>query len=125
MEMLDGDNAYLTEKGLPFQFLADGENGAILFKDYPLAAGKYDRDRTDLLICIPKGYNDAKLDNFYVDPPLKLASGGNYPQNADHFEDHVGRRWQRFSRHLPNWRAGIDLLQNYLPLVHRELQGKE
>lgn len=78
----------------------------------------------DLLICIPKGYNDAKLDNFYVDPPVRLKASGQFPQNANCFEDHAGRKWQRFSRHMPQWRAGIDTLRNFLPFVHRELQDK-
>lgn len=123
MELLEEDKTYLANKGLPYEVVADGENGGVVFKDFPLARGKYDRDKTDLLICMPKGYNDAKLDNFYCDPPVKL-SGGGYPDRADHFEDHAGKRWQRFSRHIDKWRAGIDFLQNFMPLVERELQAK-
>jgi hypothetical protein len=123
MELLDEDKAYLDSKGHAYEVVADGANGGVVFKDFPLAPGKYDREKTDLLICIPKTYNDAKLDNYYVDPPVKL-SGGGYPDRADHFEDHVGKRWQRFSRHVKQWRPGIDFLQNFMPLVERELQGK-
>lgn len=124
MELLDEDKAYLDSKGLTYEVVDDGANGGVIFKDFPLAAGKYDREKTDLLICIPKGYNDAKLDNYYVNPPVKLKDGG-YPDRADHFEDHAGKRWQRFSRHVKHWRPGIDFLQNFMPLVERELQGKE
>jgi hypothetical protein len=124
MQLLEADELYLKEKGYSYQLVADGEVGCLVITGYVLAPGKYDRDAIDLLICIPKGYNDAKLDNYYVDPHMRLKASGQYPPNADYFEDHVGRKWQRFSRHLPQWRAGIDTLQTFLPLVHRELQDK-
>ncbi len=124
MQLLEEDEAYLKEKGYNYQLVADGDMGCLVISGYILASGKYDRDAVDLLICIPKGYNDAKLDMYYVDPPLRLRASGQYPHKADHFEDHAKRKWQRFSRHLPQWRAGIDTLQNFLPFVHRELQDK-
>ncbi len=124
MQLLEVDELYLKEKGYNYRLMADGEVGCLVITGYALAPGKYDRDVVDLLICIPKGYNDATLDNYYVDPPVRLKANGQYPPNADYFEDHAGRKWQRFSRHLPQWRAGIDTLQSFLPLVHRELQDK-
>lgn len=124
MQLLEADEAFLNEKGYKYQLVADGEMGCLIITEYALAPGKYDQDVVDLLLCIPKGYNDAKLDNFYVDPPLRLKATGQHPPNADHFEDHAKRKWQRFSRHLPQWRAGIDTLQNFLPFVHRELRDK-
>lgn len=124
MDLLDEDRRYLDGKGLAYEVVADGPNGGVVLKDYALAPGKYDREKTDLLICIPQGYNDAKLDNFYCDPPIKL-KGGGYPHAADQFENHAGKQWQRFSRHLSKWRPGIDFLQNFMPLIERELQGKE
>ena len=124
MQLLEEDEAYLKEKGYNYQLVTDGDVGCLVILGYILASGKYDRDAVDLLICIPKGYNDAKLDNYYVDPPVRLKATGQYPPAADYFEDHAKRKWQRFSRHLPQWRAGIDTLQNFLPFVHRELQDK-
>jgi hypothetical protein len=40
-------------------------------------------------------------------------------------EAHLGRQWQRWSRHLPAgvWKSGIDSLESYLALVNRELQS--
>jgi len=124
VQLLEEDEAYLKEKGYNYQLVTDGDVGCLVILGYILASGKYDRDAVDLLICIPKGYNDAKLDNYYVDPPVRLKATGQYPPAADYFEDHAKRKWQRFSRHLPQWRAGIDTLQNFLPFVHRELQDK-
>jgi Prokaryotic E2 family E len=124
MELLEQDEAYLKDKGYDFSLASEGENGCLIIKGYRLAVGKYDRDVIELLLCIPKGYNDAKLDNFYVDPPVRLQVTGQYPDRADYFEDHAGKKWQRFSRHLPKWRPGIDTVQTFLPLVHLELQNK-
>ena len=124
MQLLEEDEAYLKEKGYDYQLVADGEVGCLVIVGYVLASGKYDRDAVDLLICIPKGYNDARLDNYYVDPPVRLKASGQYPPAAACFEDHARKKWQRFSRHLPQWRAGIDTLRNFLPFVHRELQDK-
>jgi hypothetical protein len=123
MELIEDDRAYLDQKAYAYDFLPDGEGGALIIRGYPVAVGKYDHDKIDLLICIPKGYNDAKLDNFYADPPLRLKATGQYPYRADHFETHAERNWQRFSRHLPHWRAGIDTLQNFMAVIHEELQG--
>jgi hypothetical protein len=124
MQLLEQDEAYLKEKGYAYELATEGENACLIIKGYPLSPNKYDHDAVDLLICIQKGYNDAKLDNYYVHPHIRLKATGQYPQAADHFEDHAGRNWQRFSRHLPQWRPGIDTLQNFLPFVHRELQDR-
>lgn len=124
MELLEEDEAYLKSKGLSYNFVADGENGCLIFPGFSLAEGKYDRDQVDLMIFMTKGYNDAKLDNFYVEPAVRLKATNQYPEAAAHFENHAGRSWQRFSRHLNHWRAGVDTLQNFLPLVCRELQER-
>ena len=124
MQLLEEDESYLKEKGYSYELTAEGEGGCLIIPGIPLSPDKYDQTAVDLLICIPKGYNDAKLDMFYVHPHVRLRATGQYPQAADYFEDHVGRKWQRFSRHLPQWRPGIDTLQNFLPFVRRELQDK-
>jgi hypothetical protein len=124
MQLLEEDEQYLEGRGLKYELLADGEGIGVLFKNFPLLAGKYDRDVTDLLVCIPKGYNDARLDNFYLDPPVRLRATGQYPEKCEAVEQHAGRQWQRMSRHLPAWRAGIDTLRSFLPFALKELQGK-
>lgn len=124
MQLLEQDEAYLNDKGYSFELVGEGEGGCLIVKGYLLAAGKYDADNVDLLICIPKGYNDGKLDNFYVRPHIRLKQTGQWPDRADVFETHAGQNWQRFSRHLPQWRAGIDCLQTFMPLISKELQNK-
>ena len=124
MDLLEDDERFLKGKGYDFALHAEGEGGCLIIKAYRLSPGKYDSDSSDLLICMPKGYNNAKLDSFYLDPPVRLKATGQYPAAADVFEAHAGRNWQRFSRHLEQWRPGIDTLQNFMPLVQRELQDK-
>jgi hypothetical protein len=125
----EDDERYLNEKRYAWRLVPDPTtNGAsLVISQYPLHPGKFDRERTDLMIRIPPSYNDAKLDMFYVDPPLVLRRTGGHPGAASVFEDILGRRWQRFSRHLPggNWRAGVDGIASFLKLVNRDLQEPE
>lgn len=123
MQLLEDDESYLKTHGFTFELVPAPNGIYLILKALILHPGKYNHDVVDVLILIPSGYNDAKLDMFYVVPELKLRSTDAHPQAASHFEEHAGRRWQRFSRHLPQWRAGIDKLQNFMPFVTRELQG--
>lgn len=122
MQLPEDDERYLTDKGVTFELIPDGGGCLLLLPKYPINAKTYDRDDTTLMVRIPAQYPNAKLDMFYADPPIKLQNG-SYPDRADHFEDHGGRKWQRFSRHLPDWRAGIDGLPTLLTFVHRELRN--
>jgi hypothetical protein len=126
MQLPEDDEDYLREKAYDWQLLPDGNGAYLIIRNYPVSAELFDRDKIDLMIRIPAGYNNAALDMFYVDPELKLRKTGAHPEAASHFEDHCERRWQRFSRHLRDgtWRAGIDGLPTFLALIHRELQAK-
>ena len=126
MRLPEGDENYLNNKGHAWELVPDGSGACLVFKDYVVSTERYDRSKTDLMIRIPAGYNNAGLDMFYVDPPLKLKNTNTYPKAAEVFETHAGRTWQRFSRHLPAaWRAGVDGLPMFLALVQRELQAKD
>jgi hypothetical protein len=119
----ESDEAFLSEKGYRWEVIKQADGGSLILKEVRLAENKYDKAATDLMIRVPAGYPLAGLDMFYVEPPLAMRSGG-YPQGAEQFEEHHGRRWQRFSRHLPAaWRPGVDGLRGFLALVMGELQG--
>lgn len=123
MRLPEDDEAYLVDKGYQWSVVVTNEGGCLVLANHELSA-KYDRDRADVMIRIPNGYNIAALDMFYVDPAIRLRGSGAFPQAADQFEDHGGRRWQRFSRHLPSpWRPGVDGLPMFLSLVNKELRG--
>lgn len=124
MDLPEDDEEFLKRKGFNWELIPGGEGGCLVVKDYSVSPEVFDRDKTDLMIRIPAGYNTAKLDMFYADPPLHLR-GGSFPQAADHFEEHAQRKWQRFSRHLPKpWRAGLDGLPMFFALIQQELQAK-
>lgn len=120
--LLEDDEAYLREKGYRYGLVPDSGGACLVIEDYPVNPARYDRSATTLMVRIPDGYNNAALDMFYVDPPLRLRNG-EYPDRASSFEMHGGRQWQRFSRHLPVWRPGVDGLPTMLTFVHRELQA--
>ncbi len=63
--------------------------GYLVIKDYPLAQGRFDRDKTDLLLPITGG------DMWWVSPAVRFAASKVYPPAADQFEQHLGRIWQR------------------------------
>lgn len=121
----EGDELYLQEKGLHWELLSAGAQGACLvLKNVQVALDRYDRAEVELMLRLLPGYPMTALDMFYIFPELRLKSG-SYPQAADVFEDHCGRRWQRFSRHLGSpWRPGVDSLEGFLALALGEIQGK-
>lgn len=124
MRLPEDDEEYLRTKGYTWELVSEGDGACLILKGYPVSPELYDRASTDLMIRIPAQYNNAALDMFYCDPPLKLRNG-SYPAAAETVEDHVNRRWQRFSRHFPTpWRAGVDGLPTLLTFAHRELSRR-
>ncbi len=77
---------------------------------------------TDLLLRLPAGFPDAAPDMFWCDPPVARTDEIAIPA-ADQYEEHLGRRWQRFSRHLSpgEWRPGIDSIDSFIALIRKTL----
>jgi len=126
MRLPEDDEEYLNGKGYDWQLAPDGGGGCLIIKGFSVSAEVFDAAKVDLMIRIPAGYNMAGLDMFYVDPPLRMRATGAYPEAASHFEQHTGRKWQRFSRHLitTRWRPGVDRLPMFLALIQKELQAR-
>jgi len=59
---------------------------------------------------------------WWFSPSIKLADGRVAPA-TEATERHIGRDWQRWSRHFQagQWRSGIDGLESYLALIRHEL----
>jgi hypothetical protein len=59
---------------------------------------------------------------WWFDPLIKLADG-RIAQATEATEHHLGRNWQRWSRHFKpgQWQSGIDGLESYLALIRHEL----
>ncbi len=94
----------------------------IVFKDFQLPSG-FNCEKSDLLIRLHPGYPDIPPDMWWFDPPARRADGRPIPA-TDVIEQHLGRGWQRWSRHFNSgqWRPGIDSLESFLALINRELK---
>jgi hypothetical protein len=78
----------------------------------------------DLLLRLAPGYPDVPPDMWWFQPAVLRVDG--CPITATQVQEtHLGRVWQRWSRHLQSgqWRSGIDSLESYLALVRRELDS--
>jgi hypothetical protein len=113
-------------KRLGLSYKVSWQNGFTLLqiRDYPTGEGLAP-DRVTLLLRLPAGFPDVHPDMFWVDPPLHAASGGMIAGTQVQ-ETHLGRSWQRWSRHvIGNWRPGIDNLSTYLAYVRRCLDQEQ
>jgi len=136
------DESYLNSKGFRWELFRDGDGLWLVIIGFGFSAAHFDREQLPetppvagasgmdawerslnevglvLLVKIPPQYPQAKLDMFWVWPHLRLKGRSDYPDRANHFEQHVGRNVQLFSRHLAQWRPGIDGVAGYLALIN-------
>lgn len=78
----------------------------------------------ELLVLIPSGYANTKLDSFYTRPHLKVAAGGD-PDRATGVQKLFELDWQFWSRHLTDeeWSKGARDLVNYLQIIKDALRN--
>ncbi len=116
------DKKYLLERGIDHSVVAEANMTCVVFRGFNLPQG-FNHPRADLLLRISPGYPDVPLDMWWFDPPVKRVDGQTIPA-TEVMEHHLGRSWQRWSRHLPAglWRSGIDGLESFLALVRKELE---
>lgn len=110
-------NAYMPNH----QVTNEGGMVCVVVPSYAVPGG-FDRPSSDLLVRLAPGYPDVAPDMWWFDPPV--LRNDNQPIAAtDAREGHLGRQWQRWSRHLQpgQWRSGIDSLQSYFALIRKEL----
>lgn len=121
--MLDeADHEWLRKRGFDYEVIEEGGWTNLIIKGYSLPSG-FDREQVDLLIRLASGFPDSPPDMFWVEPTVRLASTGGYAPASEQQEVHVGRTWQRFSRHLgPGaWRPGIDSLESWMGSIRQLL----
>lgn len=77
---------------------------------------------SNLLLRLASGYPDVPPDMWWFDPPVLRADGAPIAATEVQ-EQHLGRVWQRWSRHLEpsQWRSGTDSIESYLALVRAQL----
>ena len=113
---------YLVERGIRFEEHENGGQKAVIVKGFGLPSGRFDAPTADILILLPSGYSDSPPDMFYTLPWLRLAGSNRYPNRADISFMFQGRKWQRWSRHNNEWRAGVDGIWTMLKRVETALE---
>lgn len=117
------DRQYLTSKGIIFEEMEGDGRKAVVLKERPLPANRYDAKVVDVLILLPSSYPDVGPDMFYVLPWIKIFPANRFPNAADQPLDFGGQRWQRWSRHNNEWRPGIDGMRTMLKRVEHALES--
>lgn len=122
MSLPASDMAYLAERAIEYSIDAEANMTCLVLKSYVLPPG-YAKPHADLLLRFNPGYPDVQPDMWWFDPPVGRADGQSIAA-TDAREQHLGRTWQRWSRHLVpgQWRSGIDCLETFLALVRKELE---
>lgn len=122
MSLPETDTAFLAERAVDHEVVIDGGMTCVIIRAWPLPTG-FDRESADLMLRLSPGYPDVNPDMWWFEPAVRLASGQNLPA-TEVVEQHFGRSWQRWSRHLNGgqWRSGIDGLESYLALIRQDLE---
>src|SRR5580693_4215755 len=102
------DRRYLSERELLFEEVVAGSANGLVFPQWNLPEGVFDQARTSLLIVLPGGYPDVAPDMFFAYPWIKLAKTQGYARCANQAFQFNNIQWQRWSRHNPEWRRGVD-----------------
>jgi hypothetical protein len=122
MSLLGSDTDCLRERGVPHEISSEANMTCIVLPGWLLPRG-YDHAQADLLVRLPAGYPDVAPDMWWFCPAVRLADGRAILA-TEVMEQHLGRTWQRWSRHFDagQWNSGIDGLESYLALINRELE---
>jgi hypothetical protein len=115
------DLEHLREKAPGHQLSSEAGVVCVVIPAFPLGEG-FDPPQSDLLIRLAPGYPDVPPDMWWFDPPVRRKDGVAIVATQAR-ERHLGKEWQRWSRHLTpgQWRSGVDSIESYLAIVRREL----
>lgn len=120
---LEVDSNLLKEQGYQVEAHSDPTNGNrifVVFEKYQLPTG-WNKAETKLLLIADISYPNSKLDMFWTDPDLILASG-NTPQAGEVIENYLNQQWRRFSWHVQKWNPAVDNIITYLGTVDMRLR---
>lgn len=122
MSLPQADIACLAERGIQYSVSSEANMTCVLFPGYVLPSG-YNLAAADLLLRLQPGFPDVPPDMWWFYPAIRRANG-TVIQATEVMERHLGRDWQRWSRHFNGgqWRSGVDSLESFLALIRRELE---
>ena len=120
--LLDDDYIALDERNI--QFAEDEGQRLWVISNYPLPQSIYVQEKCDVLVIIPKNYNQDGNNMFWTFPRLVRADGRPTPKTHDPAADvnktYDGREFCRWSRHWNQppsiWKPGKD---NVLTILRR------
>lgn len=115
------DTEFLAERFPAHSVQSDGGMICVLLPQLVLPDGLSVKS-SDLLLRLATGYPDVPPDMWWFSPGVFRHDGGAFPATEVQ-EIHLGRSWQRWSRHLTTgqWRSGIDNLQCFIAIINKEL----
>ena len=116
------DAEYLANREIDHTVAIDGGMVCVVFNSHKLPAG-YDRSHSDLLLRLNPGYPDVAPDMWWFCPSISRTDGKPI-EATNSIESHLGRQWQRWSRHFKQgqWRSGVDSLETFLALINSDLK---
>lgn len=116
------DIACLAERGIEYSVSMEANMTCVVIPGYRLPTG-YDRATSDLLLRLQAGFPDVPPDMWWFSPAIRRSNGGVI-QATEVIERHLGKDWQRWSRHFNagQWRSGVDSLESFLALIRKELE---
>ncbi len=124
-EELTQDLQTLQNQGFNYELVEESSNIYIVFKSFPLPPALYNMEATDLLIFTTIHYPSAGFDMFWTDLSLTL-NNGDTPKNADTTEQHLDRKWRRFSYHPYDskpWKPHEDNVIIFIEYVRQRLRN--
>lgn len=121
MTLPEADAEFLRRRGVPHEITTEGPITNVCLTEWALPSG-LNVPTADLLIRLQPGYPDLPPDMWWFSPAVHRAGGGAI-EATQVTEMHLGRQWQRWSRHLQpgQWRSGVDGLESYVALIDHEL----
>lgn len=121
MTLPANDLEFLGDRATDHRVANEANMTCIVLAGFDLPPG-YDRSKSDLLLRLNPGYPDVPPDMWWFDPPIRRADGREI-EATNVTETHLGRSWQRWSRHFSGgqWRSGVDTLESFVALIRREL----
>jgi len=117
---LAGDVDFLRQAGEDVNVVEDGTRFYVILRSFRLRDSRYVPLATDLMVIADYQYPVSRLDMYWTDPPVHLASGA-LPDRADAFEVYSGRRWQRWSWHYPAWDPSKHNLRTHIEVFRDRL----
>lgn len=112
---------FLDSRGLAYKVSEEVGMTCVVFSNYQLPSG-LSASTADLLIRLSPGFPDVPPDMWWFSPGISRTDGQVIPA-TEVTEQHLGRSWQRWSRHLntSQWQSGIDNLRTFLAMINREV----